>query len=151
MQERDLPLAPMGAAALRLHLLRPDALESFLAGVLPVQAALLRAAGYEAKAGELMLLPGPSGVAGAVFGLGADRSPHLFGDLPFRLPEGSVWRLANGAAANDPEGGPELGDVAAADPGADTSAIDGSEQAQGRAVARNAPMSDTNGGPAEAG
>jgi leucyl aminopeptidase len=103
MQERDLPLAPMGAAALRLHLLRPDALESFLAGVLPVQAALLRAAGYEAKAGELMLLPGPSGVAGAVFGLGADRSPHLFGDLPFRLPEGSVWRLANGAAANDPD------------------------------------------------
>ena len=55
------------------------------------------------------------------------------------------------AAANDPEGGPGLGDIATAEPGPDSAAIAGGEQPQGRAAGLDAPMSDTNGGPAEAG
>jgi leucyl aminopeptidase len=89
----DLPLAPTGTAALPLRALRPAGLEAFLAARPPAEAAFLRASGFAAKAGDLVLLPGAQGVAGAVFGLGDDRSPHRFGELPFRLPEGSVWRL----------------------------------------------------------
>ena len=42
-----------------------------------------------------MLLPGESGVEQAVIGLGADRTHLPFGDLAYRLPEGS-WRLVPG-------------------------------------------------------
>ena len=83
-------------AALPLHTVRPAALEAFLAGLPKAQKAWLRATGFEAKAGELRLLPGPDGLDGAVLGLGEDRSPHVFGGLPAQLPEGSVWRLASG-------------------------------------------------------
>ena len=81
------------AGALPLHAVRPDALATFLANVPEAQGAWLRTTGFAAKAGELCLLPGPEGVAGAVFGLGQDQSPHVFGALPGKLPAGSVWRL----------------------------------------------------------
>ena len=84
------------ANALPLHSVRPAALEAFLAGLAEPQAAWLRATGFAAKAGELRLLPGPGGLSGAVFGLGEEQSPHLFGALPAELPEASVWRLASG-------------------------------------------------------
>jgi leucyl aminopeptidase len=83
-------------AALPLHTVRPAALEAFLASLPAPQRAFLNATGFAAKTGELQLLPGPDGVSGAVFGLGEDRSPHVFGALPARLPEGSAWRLASG-------------------------------------------------------
>ena len=35
-------------------------------------------------------------MAGAVLGIGDDDSPHAFGNLAFRLPEGSVWRFQPG-------------------------------------------------------
>jgi leucyl aminopeptidase len=82
--------------ALPLHTVRPPALEAFLAGLPGPQRAFLAASGFAAKAGELRLLPGPEGLSGAVFGLGDDRSPHIFGGLPGQLPERSVWRLASG-------------------------------------------------------
>jgi leucyl aminopeptidase len=68
-----------------------------LLAVLPnAQSDYLRAAGFAAAAQELLLLPGEGGVAGAVLGLGADRSPFAFGDLAFRLPAGGAWRIATG-------------------------------------------------------
>jgi leucyl aminopeptidase len=82
--------------ALPLHTVRPAALAAFLAGLPANQRAFLGATGFAAKAGESRLLPGPDGLAGAVLGLGEDRSPHVFGGLPADLPEGSVWRLASG-------------------------------------------------------
>jgi leucyl aminopeptidase len=82
--------------ALPLHTVRPATLETFLAGLEPAQSAWLPATGFGAKAGELRLLPGPNGLAGAVLGLGQDQSPHIFGSLPAQLPEASIWRLASG-------------------------------------------------------
>ncbi|WP_431281558.1 leucyl aminopeptidase family protein [Humitalea sp. 24SJ18S-53] len=72
---------------------------AFLDSLPPDQAGFLRAAGFAAKAGSVMLLPGPGGVAGAVLGLddAALDSPWTYGGLPLALPEASVWRLASGA------------------------------------------------------
>ena len=89
-------LTAEAAGAQPLHTVRPGALEGFLKAQPPDRSAWLRGAGFRAKAGELVLLPGPEGVGGAVFGLGEDHSPHVFGSLPVRLPEGSVWHLASG-------------------------------------------------------
>ena len=75
---------------------RPDALEMFLAARPPAQAAFLRQGGFCAKPQELVLLPGNDGVAGAVLGLGDDRSPNAFGGLAARLPEGEAWSLQPG-------------------------------------------------------
>ena len=83
-------------AAAPLHTVRPEALDTFLAGLPDAQRAYLCAVGFAAKAGDLRLLPGPDGLNGAVLGLGLDRSPHVFGGVPALLPEGSVWRLASG-------------------------------------------------------
>ena len=82
--------------ALPLHTTRPATLDAFLAGLPDSESRWLRATGFVAKSGELRLLPGPDGLAGAVLGLGTDRSPHIFGGLPAQLPEGTVWRLASG-------------------------------------------------------
>ncbi len=79
-----------------LFAVRPAALEGFLAGLSGEQAGYLRASGFTAAAQELALLPGPGGIAGAVLGLGEDRSPHAFGDLAYRLPVGSPWVLQAG-------------------------------------------------------
>ena len=90
-------LATEDAGALPLHAIRPATLDSFLAALPAAQAAWLRATKFTAKAGELRLLPAPEGMAGAVLGLGEDRSPYGFGSLPSQLPEGSLWRLLPGA------------------------------------------------------
>src|SRR3981081_4324163 len=81
---------------LPLRTVRPYALEAFLSGLPEPQRAWLHATDFDAKAGELRLLPGTEGLTGAVLGLGEDRSPHVFGALPAQLPAGSVWRLASG-------------------------------------------------------
>lgn len=55
-----------------LHVLRPEDLPAFLAGIGAPWAGWLSATGFEAGLGELRLLPGPDGaVAGAVAGYGA--------------------------------------------------------------------------------
>ncbi len=73
-----------------------------------IDPAFPRAAGFAAKAGQVCLLPGPQGVAGALFGLGRTAAP---GDRPPRerfvlakaaeaLPEGA-WHLAGMPQAFD--------------------------------------------------
>ncbi len=83
-------------ASLPLYAVRPTELETFLAGLPDAQAAYLRACGFTAAAQELTLLPSSAGIAGAVLGLGADRSPEAFGDLANRLPAGTNWMLQPG-------------------------------------------------------
>jgi len=59
--------------------------------------AFADAAGFEAKAGRHLLLPGKNGLGGVLFGLeGADDAKDLFlpGRLPQHLPDG-VYRFAN--------------------------------------------------------
>ncbi|MBN8892898.1 MAG: leucyl aminopeptidase family protein [Rhodospirillales bacterium] len=90
--ESDTPRDPL---ARPVHAVRPEGLAAFLAGLPDEQARFLRAAGFTARADELILLPGMGGLDGAVLGLGADRTPHAFGSLPMRLPEGP-WYLEAG-------------------------------------------------------
>lgn len=89
-------IADSAEGARPLHAIRPDGLARLLDALPPPQAAFLRAAHFGAAAQELVLLPGPDGLAGATVGLGADRSPFAFGGLALRLPENSVWRLEPG-------------------------------------------------------
>jgi leucyl aminopeptidase len=59
--------------------------------------AFADAAGFEAKAGRYLLLPGKNGLGGVLFGLeGADDPKDMFlpGRLPQHLPDG-VYRFAN--------------------------------------------------------
>jgi leucyl aminopeptidase len=94
-------LAEPDALATPLHALRPAGLEAFLAALPAGQAAFLHAQNFTAKAGQLVLLPGDSGLAGAVLGLGADRSPYIFGSLPGALPAGTAWTILPGDFAAD--------------------------------------------------
>jgi len=83
--------------ALPLHAVTPAGLDCLFARLTPMQAGLLQAGGFAAKAQDIRLLPGEAGLAGAVLGLGADpaeaASPWAFGGAPFALPAGSRWRL----------------------------------------------------------
>ncbi len=92
----DLPCVWSEPSAGTLHAVRPAGLESFLAALPTAQAVFLRGAEFTARPGELVLLPDAGGLAGAAFGLGEDRSPFPFGDLPFRLPQARAWQLAPG-------------------------------------------------------
>ncbi len=60
--------------------------------------------GFKAEAGEVVLLPGPRGVAAAMLGLGDDDAasgPFAYAALPASLPAGR-WRIdPSGAAASD--------------------------------------------------
>jgi leucyl aminopeptidase len=94
-------IATDGADAKPIHAARPESLDALLESLPSGQAAYLRALGFAAAAGELALLPGATGIDGAVLGLGDDRSPYAFGGLAFRLPEGSVWRLLPGDYGNE--------------------------------------------------
>lgn len=79
-----------------IHAVRPTGLAELLDRLPAMQRGFLRDLGFKASAGELAFLPGPDGIAAAVFGLGTDPSPQIFGALPARLPEGSAWRLEPG-------------------------------------------------------
>jgi leucyl aminopeptidase len=79
-----------------LYAIRPTGLAAFLADLPPAQGEFIRQLGFTAAAQELLFLPGEDGVAGAVLGIGDDTSPHAFGNLAFRLPEGSAWQLQPG-------------------------------------------------------
>jgi leucyl aminopeptidase len=97
MTDRALDcIADPAGPALPLHAVRPGALRAFLGGLPPEQARFLEAGGFAAAAQDLRLLPGGDGLAGAVLGLGDDRSPFAFGGLAMRLPERTDWRLAPG-------------------------------------------------------
>lgn len=88
-------LVANATGALPLHAVRAEGLTAFLDGQASSAAAFLRATGFSARPGELALLPGPDGLAGAVIGLGADNVAS-FGAAPRALPAGSAWRLAAG-------------------------------------------------------
>lgn len=75
---------------------RPAELAALLDRLPDAQAHYLRALAFTAKSGELQFLPGADGIAGAALGIGDDRSPFVFGDLAFRLPAGTTWRLEPG-------------------------------------------------------
>ncbi len=77
--------------ALPLHVVTPESWEA-LPG-----AGFARASGFTGKPGEIALLPGEAGLAGALFG--APRSAEGYGALPYGLPEGTDWRLVGGDAA----------------------------------------------------
>lgn len=84
-----------------IHTVRPDGLAAQLDQLPPAQAGYLRELGFAAASGELAFLQDDAGLSGAVFGLGADRSPFVFGDLPFRLPaptsgDSPPWHLVAG-------------------------------------------------------
>ncbi|MXP63977.1 leucyl aminopeptidase family protein [Roseomonas sp. M0104] len=82
------------AASLPLFTTGRADLAAFLAARPPAQRAFLEAGGFTAAAGELRLLPGGSGLSGAVLGLG-EGAPSLwhYGALAMTLPEGTLWHL----------------------------------------------------------
>jgi leucyl aminopeptidase len=85
-------------AALPLTILSPATLPVWLAAATPAEQAWAREAGFSAGRDQLLLLPGPAGLAGALAGIGdapdgPPGGPWAFGFLPFALPEGSTWRL----------------------------------------------------------
>ncbi len=86
-------LAGENEAALPVHAVRPAGLDAFLDELPHAAGRFLRAAGFNAAAGAIALLPGPQGVAGAVLGLGDQAGPGPFGALPFGLPEGFTAHL----------------------------------------------------------
>jgi leucyl aminopeptidase len=79
-----------------LHAIRPGGLAAFLDMLPAQQSRFLRQLDIKAASQELLFLPGESGVVGAVLGLGDDTSPAAFGNLAFRLPEGTPWQLQPG-------------------------------------------------------
>jgi leucyl aminopeptidase len=92
-------LAPPAEAdrALTLWALTPGTLAGWREQAPPELAAWTDAAGFTARRDQLLLLPGSDGVAGALLGLGDSDDPWPFGTLPFGLPEGTVWQLAEDA------------------------------------------------------
>jgi len=102
MKPNVLPcLAPPDAAARPLFTARPGGLAALMEQLSPAARAYARDAGFRADAQELLLLPGTEGIEAALLGLGADRSPYAFGDLPARLPAGTDWNLVPGDYAAD--------------------------------------------------
>ena len=97
MLEQTLDCLVDAAGAKRpLHAVRPGGLAAFLEGLPEAQSSFLRQLDFTGGAQELLFLPGKAGVVGAVLGLGDDRSPAAFGNLAFRLAEGTPWRLQPG-------------------------------------------------------
>ncbi len=89
-------LAPPDGPARPIWAVRPSGLDAFLAAMTAPQAAFLRDSGFAAEAETVVLLADPSGLAGAVLGLGETRDPVGFGGLAAALPKGTVWRLEPG-------------------------------------------------------
>ena len=95
--DRELDcLAPQGMAALPIGSVRPEGLEAALAELAAETAAFVRASGFTAAAGQLALLPGEGGLAGALAGLGEERTLWTHAGLPMSLPAGTAWRFSPG-------------------------------------------------------
>ena len=95
----DAATAEGGSASRPVHAVGPEGLAGLMEALAPAQAGWLRQSGFAAKAGEVALLPGGEGVAGAVLGLGKVPSFLSFGVLPGRLPADTAWRLEPGPVA----------------------------------------------------
>ena len=100
MFDRDLDCladsASSQVAPLSVYSVRPDGLAARLATLEPTQAAFIRAGGFAATPGQLALLPGPVGLAGALLGVGEDRTPFAHGGLPAMLPKDTAVHLEPG-------------------------------------------------------
>jgi leucyl aminopeptidase len=91
-----------GMSALPLYAVSATELPKLLASFAEPAAAFLQASGFAAKPGDIALIPGGDGLAGAVLGIGPDASPWDFGAAPWALPEGSLWHLAGNIADPSP-------------------------------------------------
>ncbi len=89
-------LAPPDETALPIFGCREATLSEALEALTPEQARFAVAAGFAGKPGQVQVLPGPEGLAGALFGLGEPGDPYPFGALA-ALPA-ATWRLAQGFA-----------------------------------------------------
>ncbi len=82
-----------------IHAIGMDDLPARRATLSPAVAAWLDQTGFTAAAGELALLPGPHGIDAAWVGLGTLKNSQghftAFGDLPNKLPAGSIWAIAD--------------------------------------------------------
>jgi len=86
--------APDGAATLPLLAASPGSLAAVLATLPEVSRRFAIAAGFSAKSGETLLLPGADGLAGALVGLGEGGSVlAAFASAAASLPEASAWHL----------------------------------------------------------
>jgi len=88
-------------AAVPVWSVRPDGLDAALAALAPHQAAFMRASGFAATPGQIGLVPGEDGLAGALLGLGDDRTPFAYGGLAAALPDHAVIRLEPGDFSMD--------------------------------------------------
>lgn len=85
--------APDPQGALPLRLVGAEGLEAW-AQENPRLGVWAKAAGFTAREGAILLLPGASGaLEGALFGLGEKPAPLALGAAPWALPEGGLWRL----------------------------------------------------------
>ena len=84
-------------AALPIWFVTPATLAKTNAGFGKAARAFIKAAGFEAKPGQYLVLPGPRGIAGVLFGIEAGKAapnPFLPGLLPGVLPAGT-YRFVN--------------------------------------------------------
>ncbi|MFD1914043.1 leucyl aminopeptidase family protein [Halodurantibacterium flavum] len=103
----SLAFAPAGAAALPLYIVDADGLADWLSDRPAAEQAWIKGAGFEAKLGEVCLLPGADGApAGAVLGRGTaqTRARSRFGlaRAASRLPAGT-WAMVHDLSPDDLE------------------------------------------------
>lgn len=102
MTDHDLgwALATSDEGARTVHPVTREELPLLMERLGPAASAFLEESGFRAEAGKVALLPGESGLAGAVLGLGSSAtSPWPYGALPFALPENTSWQLGKGGDA----------------------------------------------------
>jgi leucyl aminopeptidase len=87
------------ANALPLYVLERAQLDAWRATQPAAIGAWLDAQNFVAAAGTLMLLPGDTGIAGAVIGIGDPLDPYSYAHAPFGLPVGD-WQLAGELGAD---------------------------------------------------
>ena len=90
----DLPgLTRNPSNPLPFHCVRGEDFDSWRKLQLPATGQWLDAQKFTASSGTLMLLPGDSGIDGAVIGIGNRLDPFTYAHAPYALPPGD-WQLA---------------------------------------------------------
>ncbi|HSX65185.1 MAG TPA: leucyl aminopeptidase family protein [Pseudoxanthomonas sp.] len=84
----------VASPSLPLHVLERSQLGDWRASQPAAIGAWLDAQHFTAAPGSLLLLPGESGVGGAVIGIGDPLDPYSYAHAPFGLPQGN-WQLAS--------------------------------------------------------
>jgi leucyl aminopeptidase len=88
------PRPAQAPSSLPLHRVSASNWPAFLANLPMASSNFLRASGFQAKPGEIALIPNADGLAGAVLGVAAPASPWDYGAAPWALPAGSRWHLS---------------------------------------------------------